>query len=369
MLQGTNLTGGETFYQQWSGTSPQVGTHYLFVADKDIDTCVAAGMNCFRLLFGWEAYEYSPEYRAALNGRVNYILSKNCTVVLDIHPGDANYGAAYYGVKIPGFSGGFAVGSRLAKTWQGLATIYQGQPRVQFGLMNEPNGVKPADWFAAAQLCIDSIRAVGNTSTVWCPGADWDAASNWTAANGPAWNLKDTANNLGVQVHMYFDANNGGGGTDIVSASIGVERLKNTVDWARGKGLKVLLGEVGLQASQPLAKTAWGNLVAYMAQEQATVAGWLWWAYGPPIWWSKYQFSLCSSDGAQMKLAFPAPVPPPVDTRDQQIVDLTARVIDLSNKASDLKTMVVNLQSENARWTDRIKTLEARIADAKVALG
>ncbi len=165
---------------------------------------------------------------------------------------------------------------------------------------------------------------------------------------------------------MYFDANNGGGATDIVSESIGVTRLMNTVDWARSRGLKVLLGEVALKADQPLAKAAWGNLVTYMTLNKDVVAGWLWWAYGPPAWWSKYQFSLCSTDKAQMNLAFP---PAPVDPRDQQILDLTVRVVDLSNKASDLKAMVVNLQSENLRWTDRIKALETRIADAKTALG
>ena len=114
-----------------------------------------------------------------------------------------------------------------------------------------------------------------------------------------------------MQAHLYLDQDSGGGATDVVSTSIGVTRLLNVVTWARGRGLKVLIGEVAVKAGVTNANAAWGNLVAAMTQNSDVVAGWLWWAYGPPAWWGNYQYTLCGNS-PQMKLAFPAPTPVPV---------------------------------------------------------
>ncbi len=351
MLGGCNLTGGETDYRDWSG-APKSGTHYLFVSTADIDICLAAGMQTFRLLFSWEAYA-DATYRATLESRVAYITSKGATCILDIHPGDASLAPGKFGVKI---ANGSSLEADLCKLWAAFASQYRLNPLVEFGIFNEPNGIPVAQWFITAQKVITAIRTTGNTSWIWMPGANWTGAGDWVASNGSAWNLVDPIGKTGVQVHLYFDQNAGGGALDVVSGGIGVTRLTNTVTWARSRGLKVFLGEVGLQAGQPNANLAWTNLAAYMAQNSDVVQRWCWWAYGPPSWWSGYQFTLCGNS-PQMKLAFPATTPAPVpipvpsapDPKDAQIASLTATVVDLQAKSSDLKSMVTNLQAKIAK--------------------
>ena len=125
------------------------------------------------------------------------------------------------------------------------------------------------------------------------------------AHNAAAWNLTDPANNLALQVHMYFDANSGGWDTSIASETIGVEQLKGVTEWARSKKLEIILGEIALSASNPIAVKTWTNTLAYINANKDVIAGFLWWATGEPTWWGDYQFTLIDKTGApspQLKL-------------------------------------------------------------------
>lgn len=348
--RGCNLTGGETDYRDWLGASPKSGQHYLFVSTADIDTCIASGMNAFRLLFSWEAVTQDSLYKTTLLNRVSYIVGKGCKVILDIHPGDAALAPGYKGTKIVPNS---SQEVDLVNLWANFASMYKLQPLVEFGIMNEPNGIPVANWYSTAQKVLTGIRATGNTSWVWMPGANWSGAGDWVASNGSAWNLVDPAKKLGVQAHLYFDQNAGGGDTTIANAQIGATRLKNVTDWARGRGLRVLLGEVGLSASNGLAASAWANLMAYADANADVVAGWLFWAYGPPAWWSGYEFTL-NNNSKQLQLiqswlkATPAPVPVPVpvptDPRDATIADLTVKLSAAVTQSNTLSAQVAALQ-------------------------
>ncbi len=356
MFRGANLTGGETEYTDWASSGvPQQGTHYLFVSNTDIDTCVAAGMTAFRLLFSWEAFS-NAAYLSALKSRIAYIMSRGCRVILDIHPGDATLAPGFKGTKI---TDGSALQTQFCDLWAGIARMYIADPLVEFGVMNEPNGQAPSVWFKTAQKVIDAIRATGNTSWIWMPGGGWSGAGEWSTVNGPYWNLVDPLNHTGVQAHLYLDANAGGGATDVVSTAIGVTRMTNVVTWARSKGLKVFLGEVAVKAGVTNANAAWANLVAYMNANQDVVAGWCWWAYGPPAWWGGYQFTLCNAS-PQMKLAFPAtvpvpdPVPVPTPTPDPSVAVLQAQVATLTAQVAAL--------------TSQLSALSAKVAAAKLAL-
>ncbi len=304
-------------------------------------------MNHFRLLFSWEALADSA-YKATLDSRVAYIRSHGCTVVLDIHHGEPTISPRYKDVAV---TPGSSQEATFTSMWASVATQYKADPGVHFGVINEPNGQSVQAWFTTAQRVINAIRATGNTSRIWMPGGSWDGAGGWTSTNGSAWNLTDSAHNLGVQAHLYFDANAGGGDTTIQSTAIGQQRLADVASWARSKGLQVLLGEVGLSASNSLASAAWANLMAYAEANADVVAGWCFWAYGPPVWWSGYQFTLCNNS-KQMQLikpslaatAPPPPVTPPVvvpptvpDPRDQTILDLQNANAVLSAKIASAK--------------------------------
>lgn len=345
-FRGTNLVGGSPVWKDtWKSgvTGPISGTDYLWVSNQDIDYLIGKGMNTFRLLFSWEAMQPTP--RAVLPGAlkgnfrvfydrfkaiVDYITSKGCTVILDIHGGDDPTFAAYYGVKVGQAytsPGGVAhqVTDLLVDLWSQLANIFRANPRVMFGITNEPFNVPTMTWFSCAQAVINAIRAAGATQMILMPGNYYSGASSWTYtgsvfdtgspkrsnaygwlnANGAGKPLKDPANNLAIQVHMYLDKDAAGGVAQIESATIGAERLKVVTDWGRANNVKVMLCEVGFAASNPLAADAWTNLLNFMNANQDVLLGFQWWTYGPASWWGGYRFTLSTStngDSAQMKL-------------------------------------------------------------------
>lgn len=356
-FRGANLAGaGATApWSTWGSSGPVDGKDYLFVSQADVDGMLAKGANSFRLLFTWEALQPAEraditqlagnyaKYRDTLFARIDYILSKGAHVILDIHGGaDAGF-AGYKGVVVgTKTANGSDVGDLLANLWGQIAARYRNQPAIEYGITNEPHDIPAVTWFAAAQKCILAIRTAGATGTIWAPGVGWTSAETWATKNGPYWNLMDPLKNLGFQVHLYFDQNDGGGATDIVSVNVGVDRMKGAIAWARSKGLRLFLAEVGLSASNALAAGAWKNLATLLNANSDVVAGFTWWAAGPPAWWSAYQFTLCPSggkDSPQMALiaadlagplAPPAPVPPaPVDPTialNAQITSLTTQL-------------------------------------------
>ncbi len=381
-LRGSNLAGGDTAWQDWSGSSPVSGTHYLFVTTQDIDYLLSKGCTCFRLLFGWEAMQPTPSgaipssvanhatYFAKFKAVVDYATSKGASVIIDIHDGmDADF-AAYYGVPVGSLYQGYPVSGLLANLWSRLATIFKGNPRVIFGVTNEPHDISNATWFSGAQLVIDAIRVAGATNLIVMPGDNWTGAGSWvTSGNGVAWNLTDPLNNLAVQVHLYADANAGGGDTSIASPTIFADRMAQVTTWARGKNLKVMVAEVGLAASNSLAATVWKGFVDFINANSDVVLGFTFWAYGPPSWWSGYQFSLCPTnnytvDSAQMKLiasSLTAPVvvtPPPTDPT----------IAALQTQVTSLTSQVASLQSSLALETNVANSALLKITNAKAAL-
>ncbi len=305
--RGCNLTGGGTAWNRWADLAspgPVDGTHYKFVSGAEVDGLVAAGMNTFRLLFTWEAVQTKPYEALGSNGAptywmywnrfvtlVDYITqTKGCDVILDIH-GDIDAGfAAYRSVRVGGSYAGVPVSDMLRDLWGKLAFKYASNPRVHYGITNEPHDITPSTWYDCAQLCINAIRSVGGKGTIFMPGCNWTGAGSWMTSNAQYWKLTDPLNNLQVQLHLYFDANSGGGTTDVASVTIGVERLKDAVTWARQKGLKLFLGEVGLSAASPNGTAAWGNLHTFMLANRDVCSGFAFWACGPASWWSGYQF-------------------------------------------------------------------------------
>ena len=335
-LRGTNLTGGESPWSSWPATGPVDGQNYQFVGTRDIDYLLSKGCNFFRLLFTWEAVQPQPmsaipssqgvyaTYWQRFKAVVDYATSKGATVLIDVHGGDDSTFAAYRGVKVGGSYGGYAVSDMLADLWGKLAAIFKGNSRVLFGATNEPSNLPTMTWFSCAQKIVNAIRAAGAGNPIVMPGAYYDGAGSWTTgwgdqtnaygwenANGVGRALVDPLQNTWVQVHLYFDPDAGGTTTDIQSTTIASERLADVTTWARSRGLKVLVGEVGLSAGNPLAASAWSNLMSYVSANADVVRGFAWWTYGVPSWWGQYPFTLSpnasyTKDSAQMTLIAPS---------------------------------------------------------------
>lgn len=311
-FHGMNLAGGgaQSPWSTWGPGGPVSGTDYQFVSHAEVDALVATGANIFRVLFSWESLQRAPwdsvtlqtnSYAMTLHSLITYITAKGCTVLLDIHGGgDAGF-AAYYDVPVGAAYNGLQVSDLLENVWWQLATMYAGNKRVWYGITNEPHNLDAKVWFSAAQNVVNGIRKAGATSRIYVPGVDWTGADTWMNNNSTAYNITDPLNNTGVQLHMYMDASSGGGGTDVVSPTIGSERCKAATVWARSKGVKLFLAEVGLSATAANGKAAWDDLMTFMLANSDVWDGFTFWAAGPPSWWSGYQF-YCGPGSAQLAM-------------------------------------------------------------------
>lgn len=394
LYRGTNLTGGDTLYSQWADVTkgPVANTNYLFVSNADIDYCVSKGMNVFRLVFGWEALQPTPNANiTSLTGNfliyynrfkqiVDYItLTKKCTCIIDIHGGADSTFAAYYGVKLGGSYNGFTVESLLVNLWTQLATVFKTNPNVMFGIMNEPTNIPTLTWFTAAQKIINAIRAQGANQKICMPGNYFSGAGSWTYtgsmydtgttkrsnaygwenANGTGKPLVDPAMNTCVQVHLYFDQNSGGGDNTIANDAIGATRLADVVTWARKRGLQVMVGEIGLSAANAIAPATWQKTVDYMKANSDVIIGYQFWAYGPPTWWGSYRFTLCPKsnytvDSAQMNLIEASLADDP--TSNAELEALRAQVVSLQNDLQVQQTSIASLQSRVTLLTADLAT-------------
>ena len=300
---GMNLCGGGTGWPNWlANGGPVPGQHYLFPNIKETADLVATGANIFRVLFTWEALQPSPYsdinanvgpykvYADALFAVVSQLTSAGATVILDIHGDrDADF-AAYFDTKVGGaIKSGEKVADLLENLWWQLAKKYANTPRVQYGITNEPHDIDPATWFACANQVVDGIRRAGASGRIWVPGIDWTGAGSWMTHNAAAWNIVDPLNNTGAQLHLYFDKDAGGGTTLVESTTIGSERCKDVTAWARSKGLKLFLAEVGVAAGVT-GTAAWKDLYAFLQDNSDVWDGFTFWAAGPPSWWGSYQF-------------------------------------------------------------------------------
>ncbi len=384
-FKGCNLAGGDSYYARWGTAGPVAGRDYGFVSNADVDYHLSKGENTIRLLFAWEAMQPTPYatlstlsgayaiYRDRLYALVEYITSRGAVCILDIHGGASDTFAAYKGVKVGAVTAaGHKVEDLLANLWRQLADRFKANTRVWFGITNEPQGIAPSVWFSAAQKVITAIRSTGSTNAIVMPGTAWTGAGTWlTSGNAAAWNLVDPANNLHVQLHLYCDGDSSGSTTNIVSETIAVDRLQDAVAWARGRRLKLFIGEVAVSAGNPIAARTWANLMAYVEANADVFLGWAWWGGGPSgSGWATNIYSLVPTAGidapamrmiqSSFAVAAAVPVPVPVATVDSTIAlkeanaALTANVVLLLDE-------VLSLRASNASLTAAVAGLRADV--------
>lgn len=296
---GTNLSGAEYGNPR---TANVHGTNYIYPNNAEIDYFVAKGMNTFRVPFRWERMQ--PTLNGPLNSAelnrlksvVSYATSKGAHVVLDPH----NY-ARYDGTII---DSGSVTNAAFADFWSRMAGEFKDNPRVIFGLMNEPNGIPAggyssgaARWATSANAAIAAIRAANATNLVFVPGTSWTGAHSWASSGNAQAMLAitDLANNYAFEVHQYLDNNSAGDDTGIGSVNTGVQRLSGFTQWLKNNNRRGFLGEfavanatIGSDASQ-IGDEALENMLDHMDSNDDVWLGWTWWAGGP--WWGEYMFT------------------------------------------------------------------------------
>lgn len=299
---GLNLAGAEfgNSLGPAYATNPNTGTYgrdYTFPTHAEIDAYSSQGMNIFRVPLQWERLQPAAKgpldgaYLSRMDDLVRYAGSKGTTVVLDIH----NYGYGY----------GHLVGSAatpdsaFADLWSRIAGHYAATPNVMFDLMNEPNAQAPGQWLTAANAAIAAIRAAGAKQEILVPGTYYENGDSWVKQGNAslfAEKVVDPDNNIAFQIHQYNDWDQNGDWTDVVSPTIGVERLVDVTAWAESRGVRLFLGEFGA-GTDTASLSAMKNQLAFVQAHSAVWQGVTAWGGGP--WWPEgYPFSTEPVNGA-----------------------------------------------------------------------
>ena len=243
-FRGVSLAGAEFGEGSLPGNFNQ---HYTYPNSGEVDYFMGKGMNTFRLPFRWERLQRAKNANlnttelARMDSFVDYATGQGAHVVLDPH----NY-ARYYGDLI---GSNDVSNSDFADFWSRLAGHYKDNPRVVFGLMNEPNNMPSEQWLSAANEAITEIRMTGAKNLIMVPGNGWSGAHSWnqdwygTPNAQLMLDVVDPLNNMAFEVHQYLDGDSSGRTSQIVNQTIGRDRLVQFTDWMKDNNLRGYLGE------------------------------------------------------------------------------------------------------------------------------
>ncbi len=287
---GVNLAGAEFGTRNLPGT---FSVDYIYSKHSEVDYYLDKGMNIVRLPFRWERVQLLPnaELNAAELKRINKIVDhatgQGALVILDLH----NY-ARYHGDIVGGAQ--LSV-SAFGDVWRKLALAFKHNPKVVFGLMNEPHLMPTEQWRDAANTAIAAIRDAGASNLILVPGNGYTGAHSWksnwygTPNSEVMLTIVDPIDHYAFEVHQYLDENSSGTGEVCISEEVGVKRLAKFTEWLKQNDRKGFLGEFA-GADNPTCAEAVENVLSYIDANLDVWIGWTWWAGGP--WWGNYPFSI-----------------------------------------------------------------------------
>ncbi|MDT3719488.1 DUF4214 domain-containing protein [Pseudomonas oryzihabitans] len=286
-LLGLNLSGAAFAPQVLPGIN---GTHYIFPVEAHFKQWSDRGVKLIRFPILWERLQptlgnaLDPTYSALIDRTFAYAEKYGMKIILDLH----NY-MRYRGVVIGTGNVPYSqyqdVMTRIAQRWSSQNSLYA------YDLMNEPHDAV-SQWQIAAQYGINGVRTYDSIRPILIEGNGWAEATRWPQWNDPLLTLKDPANNIIYQAHVYFDGEGGGGTYVNTSASsyddeYGIERVRPFVDWLRKNGKRGMIGEFGVPDSDPRWNTIMGRMLAYLKQNCIPAT---YWAAGPG--WANYNLSV-----------------------------------------------------------------------------
>lgn len=278
-VRGVNLSGMEF----GSNIPGSVGADYLVGQEQQISYWTAKGAKIFRLPFLWERVQ--PTMGGALTGAgmagidavVNAAVNAGCFIILDMHQ-YMRYtirGTQYVIGETPQ-----ATAAHYADVWGKLAARYRSQPKVIFGLMNEPHDLNLKTLVSTYNTAIAAIRAAGATNMIFLDGTAYTGARSWVSSgNGAAMlGISDSANNYAFDVHQYLDPDGSGINTTCVAGS-GSSRMQPFTDWARANNRRGFLGETDFAANTQCYAEA-NALFEHIKNNSDVYLGWTYWSAG-----------------------------------------------------------------------------------------
>jgi len=295
---GTNLSGAEFGSDRLPGV---LGTDYIYPPHSDVDYFAGKGFRMLRIPFLWERMQptldqaLDPAQLALLQDLVTYATSRGAYALIDPH----NY-ARYRGAVVGSTGAGAPTSAQFGSFWGRLAPVFATDPRVVFGLMNEPHDMATELWLADANAAIAAIRAAGASNVIFVPGNAWTGAHSWTdnyygTPNSTVMlGVQDPIHNVIYEVHQYFDADFSGTHPDCTSTTIGSQSLAAFTQWMKDHSVRGFLGEFG-SADNPTCAAALDDMLSFIDRNRDVWVGWTWWAAGP--WWGNYMFSIEPANG------------------------------------------------------------------------
>lgn len=290
---GVNLSGGE-FGDRRPNIPAVYGQDYIYPSASEMDYFVGKGVNVIRFPFRW--MDVQPALNGPLDpvvlGRMKDVVSaankRGLVVLLDPHDTARYYSKVIGGPDVPD--------AAFADLWSKLAGQFKGNPRIWFGLVNEPYDMPGNQWLDAANAAIAAIRKTGATNLILVPGIAWSGAYSWVSSGNGATMLgvRDPKHHFIFEVHQYLDTDSSGTKTDTVSATVGSERLKEFTLWCRQHNQRGFLGEFGA-ADDAVAAAATKDMLNYMEANRDVWVGYTWWSAG--AWWGDYRFTIEPKNG------------------------------------------------------------------------
>ncbi|KAL0576560.1 hypothetical protein V5O48_005424 [Marasmius crinis-equi] len=298
---GINESGGEFGAQNIPGT---LGVDYSFINKATVDVFVdQEQINIFRVTFLMERMAppvtglgstFNETYFDAYADAINYItVTKGAYALLDPH----NY-MRYNDPSAQPFSGSVignssdptaATTEQFKEFWTELANRFVDNPKVIFGINNEPHDMPTSLVLANNQAAIDGIRSTGAQQLILAPGNSWTGGHSWTQGDDPSsallFQLVDPLNNTGIDVHEYLDEDFSGSHAECTQP--GPENLADITAWLQEHNLKAVLSEFG-GGNNDGCRQMVDELLSYLDVNDVWI-GWTAWAAGP--FWG--QFSPC----------------------------------------------------------------------------
>jgi endoglucanase len=137
-----------------------------------------------------------------------------------------------------------ATTAQFSEFWEELAGRFKDNPKVIFGLMNEPHDMDGNLVLANDQAAINGIRAAGANQLIIAPGNAWTGGHSWLvnytgneASADYMYKLTDPVNNTAIDIHEYLDTDFSGGHQ--VCNQSGPANLAPLTAWLKEHNLKV----------------------------------------------------------------------------------------------------------------------------------
>lgn len=195
---------------------------YHYDGQATFDFLAGRGIELVRIPFRWERLQptLNSELDPAELRRLKDIVARagqaGLTTILDLH----NYGEYWLFDGTRGVRrtvGGDQIPIHdFADVWRRISEAFKDNPKVFYGLMNEPHDFPRAGdvtaaqiWEHASQAALDAIRHNGDKKLVLVPGYHWSGVRSWQATHPAGW-ITDPAHNFRYEAHHYWDSDASG---------------------------------------------------------------------------------------------------------------------------------------------------------------